>query len=276
MTKHADSRTGPPPPGLTSKDGTVTLKPNIRAKPLATGLLAAVALGVFAVPPPAARASEAGRFDGYEIRVIRPRFMQKSGRIELGGQAAVVMSQSFIYTLIASGLLDYHFNESFALELNAGYGASIDKEDKRILEDEYDINTSILRTQYQLGVGLLWTPIYGKTQLPDGDLVYFDSFLSLTAGMTGIQYLYEQCVSPAADKPDAGVAKPAPATKSYPTVNIGFGQKFFLSESVGLRWDVRTHVFPVQNADGACDPTTASGGKVQIDNTLSVGASTFF
>lgn len=221
--------------------------------------------------------AELGRFDGYEIRTIRPRYMAKRGRLELGGQGMLIMNQSFIYTLMASGILDYHFSEMFALELGASYGFSIDKEDKRILEQEFDINTQILRTQYIFNGGLLWTPIYGKTQLPSGQVIYFDSFLTAQAGMTGIEYTYEQCSVP--DDPEAAKKadpKPAAQTKSYPTVVLGFGQKYFVSKDFGLRWDVRDYAFSYEKGDGTCTPDVPLGSELHNNITLQLGASTFF
>ncbi len=242
-----------------------------------TKLLLASALGLCALALTFGEArAEFGSFDGYEIRVIRPRFMAKRSRIELGGEGTLIMNQSFIYTLMATGLLDYHFSEMFALEFGASYGFSIDKEDKRILEDEFQINTQILRTQYIFGGGLLWTPIYGKTQLPSGDVVYFDSFGTVQAGLTGINYTYEQCVSPPADKADILPAKPAAQTKSYPTLAIGVGQKYFLSQDFGLRWEVRDYIFSYEKGDGSCTPDISQGSDIHNNITLQMGASTFF
>lgn len=218
--------------------------------------------------------AEAGDFGGYEIRVIRPRYMAKRNRIELGGQAGLIMNQSFIYTLMLSGTLDYHFTEMFALEVGAGKGFSIDKEDKRILKDEFEITTSLLPTDYTFNGGLLWTPMYGKTQLPSGYLVYFDNFISLQGGMTGIKYEYERC------KPENSSSKtqftpPAPTTKSYPSGNVGFGQKFFISQSTSIRWDARANIFSYDRADGECAPSEPSTA-LQTNMMLQFGASTFF
>ena len=238
---------------------------------VATALSFAAALAVFvAVKPDDARAD--GRFDGYEIRVIRPKYMTKRGRTELGGEGVLIMNQSFIYTFMLSGILDYHFSEMFALEAAGSYGFSIDKEDKRILKDDFDIQTQILRTQYIFNGGLLWTPIYGKTQLSSGRVVYFDSFLTAQAGMTGINYTYEQC-STSAEHPEQ--LKPAAQTKSYPTGIIGFGQKYFLSQSTGLRWDVRDYIFSYEKGDGTCDQLPI-GSELHNNITLQLGASTFF
>ncbi len=221
-------------------------------------------------------AEAGGRFDGYEIRVIRPRYMMKRNRIELAGETALIMNDSFIYTLLATGILDYHLSEMLAIEVNASYGFSIDKEDKRILQEEFQINTQILRTQYAFAGGLLWTPIYGKTQLPGGRVVYFDSFLTAQAGMTGIYYKYEQCESPPADKVGILPDKPAPRTVTYPAFNMGFGQKYFITQDTGVRWEVKDFIFPYKVADGSCTPDVDQGSKVGNSITLQIGMSKFF
>ena len=92
---------------------------------------------------------KAEEFKDYEIRVIRPRYFTKAKRFELGSQALVVMNQTFIYTYLLSGILTYHFNESMALELSGAYGFSVDKDDKRVLKEDFAIRTAILRTQYR-------------------------------------------------------------------------------------------------------------------------------
>lgn len=223
-------------------------------------------------------AQSGGRFDDYEIRVIRPRYFTKTGRMELGGQLSVVMNQTFTYTYLATGILNYHFSEAWALELGGAYGFSIDKEDKRLLDSEFDIKTQIIRTKYAFNGGVLWTPIYGKYQLSTGRLVYFDTFLSAGAGMTGVEYLYDHC-SPSERLRDGTITPdpPPPGTKSYPTFIIGLGQRFFASRTLALRWDVRDHLFSYNDADGACNPETADGvSKLHQNVTMQLGASHFF
>lgn len=221
--------------------------------------------------------AESGDFSGYEIRVIRPRFMTKRLRLELGSQLGLIMNQSFIYTFLASGIVDFHLSEMFALEVSGAKGISIDKEDKRILEDQFDIKTSLLRTDYLVTGGLLWTPMYGKTQLPSGQVIYFDNFLSVQGGLTGVFYDYKRCEQNKGISGNNVVASRAPRTVSYPAINLGFGQKFFATRSFSIRWDVRSNVFFYNEADGDCDPEAAQGKTLNQNNiNLQFGASTFF
>ena len=216
-------------------------------------------------------------FEKYEIRVIRPKYFTKTSRMETGAQLSIVMNQSFIYTYLATGLLDYHISETLALEGALAYGFSIDKEDKRVLDSNFKIKTQILRTQYFMEGGLLYTPVYGKYQLSSGRLIYVDMFLSAGGGMTGVNYLYDQCPSPNEVPEGSYVANPpSPSVKSYPTFFIGGGQRIFMDKKLSLRWDVRGHFFGYNKADGACDPETAEkASALQTNITMQLGAGYF-
>jgi outer membrane beta-barrel protein len=218
------------------------------------------------------------QFKDVEIRVIRPKFFTKTKRLETGAQLSVVMNQSFIYTYLATGLLDYHFSEQWAAEGAVAMGFSIDKDDKRSLKSNFKIQTQILRTQYFMEGGALYTPVYGKYQLDSGKLIYLDVFFSGGVGMTGINYLYDHCPKPT----DVGQGNtvpadpPSPTTKTYLTFYGGLGQRVFMDKKLSLRWDVRAHTFGYNLADSSCDPETAtSGTNSQTNITLQLGAGYF-
>jgi outer membrane beta-barrel protein len=173
-----------------------------------------------------------------------------------------------------TGVLNYHFTESLGLEVDGSFGLSLDKEDKGILKKSPTaINTTILRTQYQMLGGLVWTPLYGKYQLASGRLIYFDTFLIGGGGLTGIDYQYDHCIkSPSGRTADP----PAPQTKSYVGGMIGIGQRFFLDKSLSLRFEVRDNFFSVDSRDGSCDPEFADSKMETTNNiTMQFGASKF-
>ena len=217
------------------------------------------------------------QFKDVEIRVIRPKFFTKTKRLETGAQLSVVMNQSFIYTYLATGLLDYHFSEQWAAEGAFAMGFSIDKDDKRSLKSNFKIQTQILRTQYFMEGGALYTPVYGKYQLDSGKLIYLDMFFSAGVGMTGINYLYDHCPKPSeVGQGNIAPDPPAPTTKSYPTFYGGLGQRIFMDKKLSLRWDVRAHMFGYNLADSSCDPEFATGGtNNQTNITLQLGAGYF-
>lgn len=222
----------------------------------------------------------AADFEEYDIRVIRPRYFAKKKRLELGTEAIVVMNQTFIYTYLLSGILTYHFNESMALELSGAYGFSVDKDDKRVLKEDFAIRTAILRAQYMALGTLVYTPIYGKYQVQGGSVIYFDTFISVSGGMTGVEYLYDHCSSideQKASNPTGNAEQPpAEQTKSYPTFALGLGQKFYLNKKDSIRWDVRNHLFSYDLKDGSCFANAESSTDVHNNITLQMGWSRFF
>jgi outer membrane beta-barrel protein len=218
------------------------------------------------------------RFKNVEIRVIRPRFFNKAKKIELGVQFTSIMNESFIYTFLATGLVGYHFNESWAMEFAGAYGLNLDKEDKRVLFDEFGIKTKIFRTVYTAEANLQWTPIYGKWQTSSGRLIYFDTYLSVGGGMSGIEWKFSDfCTEPNADVATNAAPIPDDTTQTYPTFLFGLGQRYFVSKDTAWRWDIRNHSLMYQKEDSACDPAVEeSGAGIHNNITLQFGASKFF
>ena len=219
------------------------------------------------------------RFENYQIRVVRPRYFNKGGRFELGAQGTAVMNDTFVYTYMATGILGYHFSNTLALEFAGSVGFSMDKEEKRILKDEFDVRTQIFRTFYSAEGALQYTPIYGKWQLPSGRLIYFDSYIHFGGGLTGIDWQYDDfCV--ATKDPTTQQDNPIPTNQTvpYPTFVIGFGQRFFISKKNAIKWDIRNHSMNYSQADTACNPDAEeSGGSAWHHNiTMQLGLSKFF
>jgi outer membrane beta-barrel protein len=246
-------------------------------------LLAITAMSLGPMPLPVAQANESERFRDTEIRVIRPRYFTKSQRFELGGALNTIMNESFIYTFLATGIATFHFNEEFAIEGSFSYGISIDREDKRILFDEFDIKTQIFRTQYLTELALQWTPVYGKWQLASGRLIYFDTFVMGGVGQTGIEWRYDDfCEPPDRLIDPTAESIPSNTVKSYPTFMAGIGQRYFVSRTVSYRWDLRAHRFLYNEIDGECSPIKAKQQQSFASNaphdsiTLLLGVSRYF
>lgn len=237
----------------------------ILAQVLDPGLVASSAL--------AAGKKRKERFSETEIRVIRPRYFTKRKRFELGTKLQSVMNESFIYTFLGEFVAGYHFNEYFAVEGDFAYGTSIAKENKRILFDEFDINTSIKRTQYIMAGNLVVTPVYGKWQLPDGDLIYFDTFFDIGVGQTGIDWQYSDfCEKATASDPPL----PPDTTIAYQTILLGVGQRYYISKDSAVRWDIKGHFITYNGRDELCNPTAAEDSSARHESiTFAIGMSRF-
>lgn len=209
------------------------------SKKLVFILLALAMLDAFAY----AYADDEETFKAAEIRTIRPRFFNKKYRFELGVQAAFITNQTFYYTLMGNISLGFHITEQFALELGGGYGLSLEKHDRVLLSDDFDIETQFAPTEYFYGGSVLWTPMYGKYQLRNGHLVYFDTFLSAGGGIIGLREKYEHC--------HADHAKDAQVI-NYPYFEFGVGQRFFLTKNDSIRWDIKAPMFSTNSANSSC------------------------
>ncbi|SMF62270.1 outer membrane beta-barrel domain-containing protein [Pseudobacteriovorax antillogorgiicola] len=225
----------------------------------------------------------ADQFEDVEIRVIRPRFFNKSNRLELGAELSTIMNETFIYTFMATGLAAYHFSESLAIEASLSYGFNVNKEDKRILFDEFEIKTQIFRTQFNGELALQWTPIYGKWQLASGRLIYFDTYVQGGFGTTGINWQYSDfCDEPDFEQNPDAEALPEDTTISYPTFMVGAGQRYFVSKTQAYKLDFRVHRFLYNTLDAECSPQQVQESGEFKDGfphdtiTLHFGTSFFF
>lgn len=226
---------------------------------------------------------QAERFRGVDIRVIRPRYFNKSKRLELGAEVSTIMNETFIYTFMGTGLAAFHLNEEWALEGTFSYGFSLNKEDKRVLFDEFDIKTQIFRTLYNSEVAVQYTPIYGKWQLPSGKLIYFDTFLTGGVGTSGIDWKYSDFCDPPQD-PTAEGAEPVPddTVIGYPTFMFGLGQRYFVSKTQSYRLDFKVHRFIYNTLDSECSPNQVRESGEFVEDathdtiTLQLGTSFYF
>ena len=222
-------------------------------------------------------ARQKGEFAQYEIRVIRPRYFQKSKRFELGAQAHAIMNQTFIYSYLGSAMLGYHLSEQIAVEANGSFGFSLDRDEKRALSDEFKIYTKIMRTQYSIEGMVTYTPMYGKWQVSSGKLIYFDTYVSAGGGLTGVDLQYSDFCADQFDSAGNKVPVPADRTASYPTIAFGIGQRYFVEQDFAVKWDLRNHSMFYNTVDTACSANATEGDSATHHNiTLQFGASKFF
>ena len=215
------------------------------------------------------------RFEGFEIRVIRPKYLTKTFKIEVGAQAITIFTDTFIYTVLMSLNSSFHLSESIAVELSGAYGLSFFNSSKKQLERTFNIDPLVTRAnQMHLG-SLVWTPIYGKFQSLGDNLVYFDTFLSLGGGAVGISYLYEHCSSRAASD---GQQVKKRSSKFYPAVAGSLGQKFYISKKTSFRWDLGYSMYWQKLSDGNCfsSPNDSDKKDRKDFSYFRIGVSRFF
>lgn len=209
---------------------------------------------------PFARAETSNaQFKDVEIRVIRPKYFQKSMRLEIGASIAAVMNKSYTYTYLPSAKLGLHINEWLELFGEGKIGLTINKSDCTELGTKFSIEPVVDEIDQMYGGGVTVTPIYGKYQLSSGDVVYFDWFLIAGGGLAAMKQREQGCKPRTGDEP----LKP-PTPYSPVQFNFGTGQRYFLSKNAALNWYLRD--FIISGLKGGMNQSV----------TLSFGASYFF
>jgi outer membrane beta-barrel protein len=260
----------------------MTSKAKVGGKTLSIGAAFVPIFMVLSAPLPPCSENQAfaeSRFSNYEIRVIRPRFFSKVKKFETGVGLMTLTNQSFVYSLLGYANLNWHFSESLAIELSAAYGQSMDKKDKSLLDDSFDISTSLLRTENLAHAKLLFTPAYGKMNLPDGEMLYFDTYVALGVGQTGIRYTYDHCEKPLQYSEEVRSRIPVPPEErlvQYPTASLGLAQRLFLSKDSSAKVGVDIQSFAYNQADGQCASGAPARTKLHENVFLFTGWSKFF
>ncbi len=213
------------------------------------------------------------QFKNSEVRIIRPRYFNKRMSFELGLNGKVTMNQSFIYTFQAGASLGFHLTESIGIELSGSYGFSADKTDKTFLQaSPYEITTKIIRTKWDGFANLMWTPIYGKFQLPSGKLIYMDTFILAGAGAVGVEHRFDHCNEPTLPEGDlvkeAIINDQAIGDTYTPAFGGGIGQRIFISQNTAIRWDARFYMFNYTNNHTECSRfSLEASGNADLDTT---------
>lgn len=214
-----------------------------------------------ALLPAYARAqNQAGsKFNNVEIRVIRPKYFQKTVRVEIGASVAAVMNKSYTYTYLPSAKLGLHLAEWFELFGEGALGITINKSDCTDLGTKFSIEPVVDEIHQMFGGGVVLTPIYGKYQLGSGDVIYFDWFLIGGGGAAGMKQREQGCKPRAADEP-----LKIPVDYSPVQFSFGTGQRYFLNKNSALNWYLRDYF--IGGLKGGLNQSV----------TLSFGASYYF
>jgi outer membrane beta-barrel protein len=194
------------------------------AKPL---LYAAVALpgAAFAAEPSAPRADklELGVLENSDLRVVQNPLFTKKGKLELGAHLGWMPLDALVTTPQGQLSLDAHVREALSVSVLVGGGYGLKTGKYLELESPaYGVAPYAFRYLASALVGVTASPIYAKMALGPRTVVHYDVYGAARVGAT----LEESVV------PGGGVTV-------APTVSLGVGSRFFLSQKVNLRFEVR-------------------------------------
>jgi len=202
------------------------------------------------------------------IFVVQGKPFLVQGKFELTPQIAQSINDSFTsHTgIILSGL--YHLKENVAVEATLGGFGWLDERSglPRVGGRDTDLTVELRQKEnlapervklyqfsYLAAANLQWSPMYGKVNVSDFVLGQFNLYLSVGAGISGLQL---ETLTP-------GVAQQnfVPlATPIAPLASFGGGLRFYFTDWLGVRVEVRDYVMPLavfQNGDSAVEDADA-------------------
>lgn len=203
-------------------------------------------------------ASSASDADLQTIFVVQSKPRLVAGSFEFAPQLAFSVNDRFTsHTgLILSGI--YHMQENVALEVSVGgffwwddpFGENapgprlggrdtdmtIEIRQKERLQPEL---VQLYRLTWLTTADLQWSPIYGKVSLHDVQLGQFNLYLSVGAGVTGLQLENQQALGEfyRLNGPLGADIGPMSLTTTF-----GGGLRFYFGQYFGVRFEIRDYV----------------------------------
>jgi outer membrane beta-barrel protein len=188
-----------------------------------TRTIAACAALFFATNASAQETVDIGVLKDSDIQVVQRVLFPKDGRLEIGGHLGWMPFDPLVTTPNAQLSIDKHFSDSLALSvlIGGGYGLKT----ARYVELEspaYGVAPAAYRYLASALIGVSWSPIYAKMNIGGTKVVHFDIYGTLRGGAS-----LESSVIPG-----GGITV-------APTVSLGLGMRFFVNETVAVRFAVR-------------------------------------
>ncbi len=205
------------------------------------GVMAVIA--ALAAPAAAWAQSKSDAFAG-KIPPVSSELYRKAGRFEASLSGNVSINDAF-YSKYFGGLkLGYHFTESWSGHLLAAGGLNTKAGSAQVCPSNGGCHSANRAQMYQVpgkiklmtGAEAGWAPIYGKLNAFSG-VAHFD--LGLMAGADWITY--QRVLS----KDDAENLTGTPQSKSTVGFHVGVGTRWFITEAIAARLELRNYWYPV-------------------------------
>lgn len=215
-----------------------------------------------------------GKFDNFDVRVIKNKYFQKRFRPEFELGFGAIMNKTFTNTALGGGRLTFHLSETWALSGEGHYGVSFRSNDCKVLGSKFEIEPLIDTMKWWAGGGLAYTPVYGKFQIPTGQVIYFDWFFTVGAGTAQIEHkevntCFEGATAPQVDGNNNEIDPTEnDVIKNRLLIHYGTGQRYFLNESFSLNWHFR-----LMNVQPTSNENAISAFTSQPSVVLGMGAS---
>ncbi len=202
------------------------------------------------------------------IYAVQRKAFLVNHKLELTPMIAASFTDSFVQTFAPAASVTYHFAENFGLELFGAYMFPSESSLTTEILDKYKLTPEIAKLTQMLwaaGLGVQWSPIYGKLQLFGVSLGNFNFYVGAGGGVgqTRVQCTPGLALDPNRGFPiDPNANPPGPtcpmvdATNSSESQHIVYeparlepmgalsgGVRFYFSNRIGLKLEVKDWIF---------------------------------
>ncbi len=169
--------------------------------------------------------------------VVRNKIFYKPGKLELSPVLGIIPFDSVVSHFLAGGRLTWHLSDHFGWEILDVTLAlpSVTDYARNLVKNDGISNLQANKLRLILGTNLLYSPMYGKFRFIGNSILHFDIYAVGGLGFTNTEVV--QLVDVPGSAPQENILK-----KTWdPTLNFGFGFKFFLTDVAGLLIDFRDY-----------------------------------
>lgn len=120
-----------------------------------------------------------------QLQIVQNRAFPKKHRFGIGLSASMISTDPFLNVKGFGGDLNFYISEMFALQALGWVDKVSPSTALKMFETNngYTVNSNF--PKWFAGVGLLWIPIYGKLNLLDSGIIYYDLHTGVHGGMRG-------------------------------------------------------------------------------------------
>jgi len=109
-----------------------------------------------------------------QVQVVANRLFSKSGRVNFGVLGGGVSTDPFLSVYQVGASLGYHFNDFLAVQLVGWKDLVSDSAALQQFIEQNEVGVNTVEPTANLGLELLWSPLYGKLNLLNAAILYAD------------------------------------------------------------------------------------------------------
>jgi len=190
--------------------------------------------------------------DEETIYAVQRKAYLIENKIEVSLMFSALFSDRFVQSYAPVASVTYHVAENLGLEAFGGYlfpgesSALNEVFEQTQLRPQFASTTQLL---WAAGLGVQWSPIYGKVEIAGRQLGNFNFYLTtgVAVGETRVECTANNLIDPnkfgeGATCPDG--ARPVYEPNTFRPMGVfGGGFRFYFNDTIGLKAEVRDYIF---------------------------------